>query len=179
MSAWSQQACLPRFPGFGREGQLEIPHSTLILWGKQISLCFLKIFGNLGSQAGEYRGGVSFSTHFTDMVGEGIWPRAGLGSPAGRLSKAPQVLRATRAGSVCGLTTRGTRTAGHSGLGGRSNGVFQFYLFLTAIVRPQISSTPCAKIMTSPGSCTMSSPMCWFSQAITTTACLPGMRLAT
>lgn len=42
-----------------------------------------------------------------------------------------------------------------------------------------ISSTPCAKIITSPGSSTMSSPMCWFSQAITTTACLPGMRLAT
>lgn len=178
MSAWSQQACLPRFPGFGREGQLEIPHSTLILWGKQISLCFLKIFGNRGSQAGEYRGGVSpppSQTWWGKEYGQG----QELGSPAGRLSKAPQVLCATRAGSVCGSTTRGTRTAGHSGLGGRSNGVFQFYLFLTAIVRSQISSTPCAKIMTSPGSCTMSSPMCWFSQAITTTACLPGMRLAT
>lgn len=42
-----------------------------------------------------------------------------------------------------------------------------------------ISSTPCAKIITNPGSSTMSSPMCWFSQAITTTACLPGIRLAT
>ena len=55
----------------------------------------------------------------------------------------------------------------------------------------QSHSTPCAKIMTRPGSRIMSSAMCWFSQAITTTACLPtvihtgdvtswtGMRLVT
>uniref|UniRef100_A0A0E9SW45 Uncharacterized protein n=1 Tax=Anguilla anguilla TaxID=7936 RepID=A0A0E9SW45_ANGAN len=43
----------------------------------------------------------------------------------------------------------------------------------------RITSTPWAKIMTRPGSRIISSPMCWFSQAITTTACLPGMRLAT
>lgn len=43
----------------------------------------------------------------------------------------------------------------------------------------KMSSTPWAKIMTRPGSRIMSSAMCWFSQANTTTACLPGMRLAT
>ncbi|TNN57231.1 hypothetical protein EYF80_032565 [Liparis tanakae] len=50
---------------------------------------------------------------------------------------------------------------------------------VSALQSYKISSTPCAKIMTRPGSRIMSSPMCWFSQAITTTACLPGIRLAT
>lgn len=53
------------------------------------------------------------------------------------------------------------------------------HLFEYNVFSYKISSTPCAKIMTSPGSRIISSPMCWFSQAITTTACLPGMRLAT
>lgn len=35
-------------------------------------------------------------------------------------------------------------------------------------------STPCANIITSPGSTIISSFICWFSQEITTTACLPG-----